>query len=660
MNGKKDMKEKSILEVTEEEKQALEVYKGLGYRGINLFLSTYLENDIDYANLFKTKEELELNIKKDLEDNIKIAEKIYSLMIKNIKKEQLSKNKLLRGTSKSELENMFNQKQITKFLSTTTNQNTMKNFAYDTLSLAFIEFETNDNIPFIKVKQILGYERAGEDEIIISPFVNITSVEQVGTHNANLRNKDVKIPKYKITIEKQNLAEISEEEKQNLKMQIDEQIHDISNGLFEVAKNRKIYADLQVTKEIYQQSIENIQAKRNKIKDDLDDLDWYKEKIPILEEQMKEIQVKEKSFNEKINNWKEKIIYYTKAQFKEIDKDIENNINEQEKQEKKNITNNYLNNLGNKYKNIVNNINEQKKKEFQMNKIAEFLQINYNSIDLSNIKEPIDKLKNNLEKLTNIDREIQNTNQIMEYNQYLNSLNIFVEKNLKGVFEAINSQSEENLKRAIYEKIENIKYKGNKKILQKQENELEYKNNNVIKRFLNKLTGKSKQYELKKDSIENMKMILEERNKNNEIRNQKLSIHNMLADIEIFLHDNYDTKEVANEVDDLIHLKEGLRRVYNVNEKRVNEIIANRLKENLPIQDKKITYSQQINMEENRFLKHNGYLESDDKRKINQVQYNPNELAQKLSMINKYIEINIKDNKFARQVDLDSTLDMHR
>ena len=170
-----------VLEITEEEKEALEVYKGIGYKYVNVFLTDYIENDIEYAKLYNSREELEENIKKQLEKNSEIMKKIYSIMIKNILKNEKSFGKVLRGTSLEEVKCMQKSNEVNRLLSTTTNINTMKNFAYDTKNPAWIEIQSNEKIPYIKVRDVLGYERAGEDEIILSPFVNINSIEENGT-----------------------------------------------------------------------------------------------------------------------------------------------------------------------------------------------------------------------------------------------------------------------------------------------------------------------------------------------------------------------------------------------------------------------------------------------------------------------------------------------
>ncbi len=139
----------NILKITEEEKKSLETYKYNGYKDINNFLTDYSENDIKYANKYENSDELAKSLRKDLKDSIENIKNIYSLMIKNSHKKEINSNKLLRGTSLEEVKSIIDKMEINKFISTTTNRNTMKSFAYDTEKPVLLEIETYSQIPKI-------------------------------------------------------------------------------------------------------------------------------------------------------------------------------------------------------------------------------------------------------------------------------------------------------------------------------------------------------------------------------------------------------------------------------------------------------------------------------------------------------------------------------
>lgn len=195
-------------------------------------------------------------------------------------------------------------------------------------------------------------------------------------------------------------------------------------------------------------------------------------------------------------------------------------------------------------------------------------------------------------------------------------------------------------------------------MLKEQENEIKEKNNNPFKKFFNKITGKSKQYTLKQESINYMKEKVEQRMQNVITESKNYSIHEMLAEIEIFLEDNKEVVGIEKELIELNKLKENLGKVYRIDDLKVNKIIKDRTEENLPTTNKKVTPEQQVKIEENKFLKHNGYEEKENnKNKMSPITYNDEELASKISVINSYININIKNNRF-KTIEMEDTLDM--
>lgn len=439
MNGKLNMENNNILEITEEEKEALEAYKSMGYRDINFFLSSYLENDIAYANLYENKEDLQKNIKKDLEANFDNVKKIYSLMIKNAQKRDITNQKILRGTSEEEIQNMVTEKQITKFLSTTTNRDTMMNFGFDAKNPAFLEIQTNGKIPFVKVKDVLGYETAQEDEIIFSPFVHIKSMQENGVYRTtNMKNENIEINKYKATIEKQDLSQVDVEEKQNIKMQIESQISEISNELYEVAQNRGKYLDLQAKQETVEINIARIETKLDKTENELDDLEWYYEENEKIKQEKESIQLKESAFYEKIKKWKQGIIEYTKIECREVEKDIQEQLQQKEIQASKNKTQYLLNNLDKDFSDVRNKVNIIEEKDRKYKKISELLGTNYEITNLKCTNEQLENLKNSLEKLNNIEQNINTTQERKQYDEYLYSIEKIIMDNTSALPNMLN------------------------------------------------------------------------------------------------------------------------------------------------------------------------------------------------------------------------------
>ena len=84
------------------------------------------------------------------------------------------------------------------------------------------------------------------------------------------------------------------------------------------------------------------------------------------------------------------------------------------------------------------------------------------------------------------------------------------------------------------------------------------------------------------------------------------SIHELVAEIEMFIRDNEDDELVEDDVMDLAELKEELKRNYVVIDYKVESIIEKREGKNLPL-DKRLSKRAVIEIETYRFLNKYGY-----------------------------------------------------
>ena len=163
----------------------------------------------------KTKEEAGEEVLVALEN----AADVYSAMVKNMYDEP-APYKLMRGTSNDEARNLHAGSKYNRILSTTTNETTAKSFGrYG--NAAFLRIVPGANIPFINVDTFVGRENLDryESEYILAPFTKVKS--------CTFRSDWDGYKYYDVELEKPEMREFEEGEKQELQKQIRENFADI-------------------------------------------------------------------------------------------------------------------------------------------------------------------------------------------------------------------------------------------------------------------------------------------------------------------------------------------------------------------------------------------------------------------------------------------------
>jgi alpha-L-fucosidase len=85
------------------------------------------------------------------------------------------------------------------------------------------------------------------------------------------------------------------------------------------------------------------------------------------------------------------------------------------------------------------------------------------------------------------------------------------------------------------------------------------------------------------------------------------SIHELIAEIEMFKKDNEEDELVEDEVYKLVELGQEIRRNFVVSDAKVDEIIDKKEARNLPVEYRKISKKELIEIETYRFLNKYGY-----------------------------------------------------
>ncbi len=231
MDGKMDegnMYQKR-LPSEEEMKASLDRYFGFLHTKINVL------SDMEYTRMIKayekgwdmqfSKEEIETL----LQDFVNIYGYIYE------QGNGAGAKRLMRGTSTQEAMKLREGKEVDQILSTTKEEQIAKRFC-EYGQAALIRIEVQPDLPYVYVEQMRDENVANEEEVLILPFSKVTKA-QLTSHWQGYKYYDV-------TIEKQELPEVSEERLAELKELCVNGYEDFVKQLEEYRGLRKDYSTL--------------------------------------------------------------------------------------------------------------------------------------------------------------------------------------------------------------------------------------------------------------------------------------------------------------------------------------------------------------------------------------------------------------------------------
>lgn len=236
---------------------------------------------------------------------------------------------------------------------------------------------------------------------------------------------------------------------------------------------------------------------------------------------------------------------------------------------------------------------------FEMKNVAENISELLNKIDLK-IQEVA--LEENEEKLENISKVNIEISTLLNY---LNNPRIALKNTRITRFEEMAIIEENELKRGIAEKIREIRGEAE---LKKLKDDLEIiEDKTAFSRFIGFFTGQNKLDDFMIDQIEiRQKTIRKNLSKKLSLA-YNYSVHELMAEIEMFIEDNEDDELVEDDVLDLKELAEELRRNYIISESKVHNIAQMKSGKQLPVNSKKVSRYELIEIETYRFLNKYGY-----------------------------------------------------
>lgn len=263
--------------------------------------------------------------------------------------------------------------------------------------------------------------------------------------------------------------------------------------------------------------------------------------------------------------------------------------------------------------------------ESNKNNINYYSYIDYEEIEA--IEKLFKILNNKIQKLydeTNIlykkfyanstlEEDYKNSVKINLFNQDINQMLLNIDC---GNIEKIPALESNSFKKALYDKFLLIQTKIDFKNIEKKCEELE--NMGLFKKFLFKITRKSKIIAEEKEHIEDAKNKILRRREELEINSKpeyKYSIHDILADI--YIYEDIDENEYKEEFNEIEKIKKYIIENYKIDSNKLEKIIESKKRNCLPqIVNKKLTKLDKMRQQYNDLLVKHGYIKNDEYKKL--------------------------------------------
>ncbi len=632
------------IKLTKEEHKLMIHYKNEKFYSINQLLS----NDIEKENPAEYTKE-------NVQENLELIQKIYEIMVRIFYHEpELEKKSFYKATSMAEIDKLKNISEVNLFFMAKLECSKAEEDLVTILNRpALLQIELADDIPTILIEE--------DGTVLISPFTKIDLIEELEDANEDRRN-------YKIVLSKQQSMDLKEPNKTELL----ESILKNTNSVFE-----KIKACLEIDEENsvnYEniRKLEQLLAKHNfameqenyeadtteeERQSDLDNIARINSELTSLKD------IVAKSFNDKLQNmqfiteWKNDVGIYLKNEFAQMIAKYDGTIlvekNVEEKEEKTyqptgnekihEVKADCLENVA-VVNTLLKNIKELISKQQNHARIAEALDSNYkalnNAFEMKNYAEELDSLVRAIsDKVDHItDEKAEELEKISKVNlqvsillNYLNNAKSAVSKKINR-FDEMNIIEENELKKEIAETIKNIRCEAELKKLNDDVDIIEDKSN--IKKFFGKFTGRDKLDKTMLDQIKVRQTAIRKNFRNKMPLAYNYSIHELIAEIEMFIKENKDDELVLEDVSLLRKIKDTLKKNFVILDSKVISIMDQKTGKNLPVASKKVSKKELIEIDTYRFLNRYGYDKSYDKKEPDY----PDTMASEIKRIIDYIK----------------------
>ncbi len=616
--------------ITKEEFDAITNFKNEQNIKMNQLFVEHAENDI----LSSMQNEFIPYQKEDLIQTIDQIKKIYTTMIKNYDSSEKNKNiTLYKGTNLAEIDKLKINSIIHPFLVVKSNQKKAESELSNHWNRPVIlKINRNENLPFLKLDK---------DETLITPFTVVKNLKEEISENT-----DFKV--YEIELQPQELEHLSEEEANILYNTILKKVDQINEKLAACVafdnENATHYENIRKLEQLLanhhfameQENYEQDTTEAEK-QSDLDDIARINLELTSLRENTTKIFNLRKENSDEIADWKKDIITYLKNELRKINEEclLEDKEEKSEKTENECITKEIkkldpavesvkkeaLENIAVVHT-LLENIKNLISKQQNHARIAESMDSNYkalnNAFEMKNQAEELDALlqsiSNKIDIVSPENKEeiakISETNiQISILLNYLNNAKAAVSKQISR-FDEISIIEENELKKEIAETIKNIRCEAELKKLRDDVEIIQDKSS--FRKFVGRFTGRNKLDRTMLSQIQIRQTAIRKTFKTKMPLSYNYSIHELIAEIEIFIKENDDDELILEDISQLRKIKEALKKNFVIIDSKVMSIIDKKNGKNLPVEAKKISKTELIEIDTYRFLNRYGYDKSND------------------------------------------------
>ncbi len=672
------------LKITDEELEAIKYYKTDAYDNINQLLNSDSRNDI--ALLTDENSEVKINYNKESVINyIDTIKKVYSAILKSYyskwSKEDWTFSRLC---SLTEIEKLKNEPFIDKFLITDINkeQNTVG------MNQTVMYICGNKDVPYMMLKEVL--DDKDNTEVLIVPF---TKIDQI-VDGPEISSEERTTKTYKIVLARQELEEMSDDEKISLYNRILENSDLVNTTLSNTVRLEKENVENYENIREIEKQVSDLEITINQKEDgdygesernaDNRDLQALNDRLDIFKNHSTDIFNNIKANNKFITEWKKNIIVYLMAECSKIEKNLLDNIedepikeeakpeNQEVKEEvkvidqipetrKEELKNKSFENIFSQVRtecsdnkqlvqDLLKDINRLINRQQNFAKIAGNLGASYsalnNSFEMKTKAEQLESLINTIrlkaESLGTLDTpangkkliEISEVNnQINILINYLNNPKAAIAKSKMNRFDEMIVVEENELKRDIARAILDIRGEAELKKLRDDTEIIEDKS--PFMRFLGIFTGQNKLDEFMIEQIHVRQNSIKKTLSKKLRLDYNYSVHELVAQIRMFIRDNDDDELVKDDVEDLREFEKELSKNFVVIDSKVEDIIAEKEGRNLPL-DNRISRKELIEIETYRFLNKYGYdiAETSDTEEVKYVDTTANEISRIIDYIN--------------------------
>lgn len=639
---------------TDEEIKIIEEYKNTNKLMVNQLLVNNGEADINLLSNYTNEMQPFSYDRESVRIGLENIIKLYEIMVRSYYAKVNCAWALTYGTTLAETEKLKNEIYIDYFLHATKSET--ENVLNREFNMpAIINFAGDSDVPYINIDEALEIETLSP-EILIAPFTKIKEFKELKSVKWG---DDEILPIYSITLEKQDLQELTFEEKEAVYNYILTSSDVVNQKLLECVQYQKDIINNNETIRKLEQLLSKYELeikKKLELQDytesekkaDEDDVTRIKEELSDLQDGNSNIFEERKMAIDFITKWKKNIAVYIMAEFKEIEMKNEANrkvesenytvkmkkLEEAAREKHENLKNETLEEIAKAVNKecddniivatrLLGDIKKLISKQQNHAKIAGNIGATYsalnNGFDMKKqgeiLLEKVKLIKNKAKELCNTeDRDLLSDKllkisevnlQISTLMNYLNNPKSSAGQSKITRFEEMTIIEENELKRGIAERILNVRGEAELKKLKEDLEILEEKG--AFKRFIGFFTGSNKLDEVKEEQIEIRQKAIRKTLSQKMSLVYNYSIHELVAEIEMFLNDNENDELVEEDMYILQNMENELRRNFIISDSKVNEIIANKENRNLPIETKKITKRELIEIETYRFLNKYGY-----------------------------------------------------